>query len=71
MCPIMRTQMKDPVLTDDGHTYERESIENWFQTSHKSPITGLQLKSKNLIPNIVLKNSKKELLTLFRFKYKK
>lgn len=51
----------DPVITEDGHTYEREAIENWFKTSQKSPVTGLQLKSKNLIPNIALKNLKQKI----------
>ena len=64
MCPIMRAPMKDPVLTDDGHTYEREAIRNWFKTSQKSPVTGLQHKTKNLIPNIALKNLNKRIVDL-------
>ena len=30
LCPIFQTIMIDPVLTDDGHTYEREAIEKWL-----------------------------------------
>ena len=26
ICPIQRMTIQDPVLTDDGHTYEREAI---------------------------------------------
>lgn len=29
VCPITRQVMKDPVLTPDGHTYERTAIEEW------------------------------------------
>ncbi len=54
-CPINHTEIIDPVLTVDGHTYERKAIEDWFLKSDVSPKTGLALSSKNLTPNIVLK----------------
>jgi hypothetical protein len=48
--------MKDPVVTADGHTYDRESITQWLFNDHKSPNTGLELPSTKLIPNIAFKN---------------
>tara|TARA_R110002012_G_scaffold321315_1_gene548627 strand:- start:171 stop:1244 length:1074 start_codon:yes stop_codon:yes gene_type:complete len=56
-CPILQDIMKDPVTTIDGFTYERMAIEPWFQTSSKSPLTGLSLTSKALIPNTNLKQA--------------
>ena len=29
LCPITQEVMADPVMTADGHTYEREAIEQW------------------------------------------
>ena len=53
MCPISMEIMKEPVLAADGNTYDRKSIEKWFQTSSKSPITNLEI-DKVLTPNIAL-----------------
>jgi len=54
-CCISQDIMLDPVKTIDGFTYDRVSIEKWFQNSWKSPLTGLQLESKYLEPNTDLK----------------
>lgn len=29
LCPITQQIMEDPVMTDDGHSYERDAIEQW------------------------------------------
>ena len=55
MCSIGQDIMIDPVKTVDGHTYDRVNIEKWLLTSLKSPLTGLDLSSKELIPNNELK----------------
>ena len=48
--------MEDPVITVDGHTFDRTSIEEWFSKGKKTnPMTGTPLKSEMLIPNILLK----------------
>lgn len=57
ICPISQELMKDPVIADDGFSYERTSIENWFKTSTLSPITGLHLSTTKLIQNRALKNT--------------
>lgn len=51
LCPIMQEVMVDPVNTADGHAYEREGIEGWFQEHSTSPVTGLLLRNKDLVPN--------------------
>jgi len=48
--------MRDPVFTCDGHTYERKSISLWLETHNTSPITGLPLENKKLVPNFALKS---------------
>ena len=46
--------MLDPVMTIDGHSYERSAIEEWFKNKATSPKTGLRLDSKVLFPNLTL-----------------
>ena len=57
MCPIMCEIMKDPVLLmEDGHTYERVALEQWFATGARtSPTTNAQLDSITLVPNLTVK----------------
>ena len=43
--------MIDPVVASDGHTYERESIEQWMTSHDASPTTSQPLEHKMLIPN--------------------
>ncbi len=59
-CSISQDIMKDPVKTIDGFTYDRVSIQKWFENSSKSPLTGLNLSSKILTPNVELKNQIEE-----------
>ena len=47
--------MQDPVVTADGHTYERKAIEDWLNDHDTSPLTGETLPAKTLIPNIQLR----------------
>ena len=54
-CPITREVMVEPVITADGHTYERAQIERWLCDNSTSPTTGLHLQSKKLTDNIALK----------------
>ena len=61
LCPITRELMVDPVMTEDGHTYERSAIERYFASSSnrnpkRSPATGMVLASSKLIPNIAIRS---------------
>ena len=54
-CPITLDRFVDPVITADGHTFERAAIERWLEVSDISPTTGLALPSRVLIPNHTLR----------------
>ena len=56
ICPITHSIMKDPVICEDGITYERTAIMQWLQTNSTSPITRQHITS-NFIPNIALRNT--------------
>ena len=59
-CSITYCRMTNPVMTVDGHSYERSAIEEWFKHKNTSPKTGLALDSKALLPNLTLKTQIKE-----------
>lgn len=46
--------MNDPVIADDGISYERQAIVDWLKVNNTSPITR-QPMSKRLQPNNELK----------------
>ncbi|XP_057435698.1 U-box domain-containing protein 15 [Lotus japonicus] len=57
LCPITLEIMTDPVIVASGQTYERESIEKWFESSHNTcPKTRQPLAHLQLAPNCALKN---------------
>ncbi|KAK2415708.1 U-box domain-containing protein [Trifolium repens] len=57
LCPITLEIMTDPVIVASGQTYERESIEKWFKSNHKTcPKTRQPLEHLQLAPNCALKN---------------
>jgi hypothetical protein len=53
MCPITNEIMYDPVVTEDGQTYERAAIERWLSMHDTSPLTGKKLAHSNLTPNVM------------------
>lgn len=58
ICPISLQIMKDPVTVLTGITYDRESIEQWFSTTHdmSCPVTKQALPRDNaLTPNHTLR----------------
>lgn len=57
ICPISQELFVNPVIADDGHTYERSAIKRWFSSGKlKSPLTNEYLKSDKLTPNKTLLN---------------
>ncbi|GAB5363943.1 hypothetical protein AAMO2058_000926600 [Amorphochlora amoebiformis] len=66
LCPINQKVFQDPVITKDGHTYERKAIEKWFRHHDTSPMTNVKLTDKSLTPNISLRNS----ILAFKAKHK-
>ncbi len=57
ICPITLLPMKDPVIAQDGHTYEREAIIHWLQTNPNSPLTRQPMRIDALKPNTKLKQA--------------
>ncbi|CAF1391839.1 unnamed protein product [Adineta steineri] len=69
LCPITHQIFKDPVLAEDGHTYERESIVQWVQNHGTSPLTRQPLNINQLRSNIIVKNIVEEFRSKsFQFK---
>ena len=56
ICPITCDIMNDPVVAEDGNTYERADIVQWFKDHDTSPLTNVVLESKKVIPNRALKS---------------
>jgi hypothetical protein len=56
-CPISMELMTDPVLCEDGQTYDRRSIQEWLKHSQTSPLTRQPLNPNSLRPNYGLKAS--------------
>ncbi len=60
-CPLPMEVIRDPVITVDGQTYERAEIEKWFALGNRtSPLTGEELNTTNLLPNIALRKAIRE-----------
>jgi hypothetical protein len=68
-CSITMEILTDPVICSDGFTYERTAIEIWLRSNNTSPMTGLVLENKNLIPNIIVKNLLSEIKEKEKEKY--
>eukprot|EP00250_Pteridium_aquilinum_P006272 c16224_g1_i1 orf=272-3358(-) len=60
-CPITREVMREPVMLEQGHTYEKSAIVEWFQRGYRTcPDTGKELKTLELIPNVQLQQAMDE-----------
>ena len=62
-CPLGLQLMREPVMLEDGRSYEKANIERWFHQQEleekpaSSPVTRGVLKSKQLVVNLNLKNA--------------
>ena len=48
--------MIDPVMADDGNTYERVAIECWLEKHDISPVTNEKFTDKTLMANKAIKS---------------
>ena len=55
-CPLCYDIMQDPVVDNNGNTYERHAITDWIQRNHTSPLTRGPLELTDLRPNRALKD---------------
>ncbi|CAM4777575.1 unnamed protein product [Rotaria magnacalcarata] len=67
-CPITMELFHDPVLASDGHTYERQEIEQWIRSRGTSPLTRQPLSIDQLYPNRKVKELVDVFETLLREK---
>lgn len=71
-CPIYMKVMTDPVTTTVGNTYERRAIESWFRRGFNSdPVTGANLVSNKLVPNVALREAINSYNPAFHSNYQK
>ena len=54
MCPIRMEVLDFPVVLQDGISYEREEIEQWFRRKDTSPTTNARI-DKVFVPNFNLR----------------
>lgn len=60
-CPITKELMREPVMLEEGHTYERTAILEWFDRGNRTcPDTGQELQSLDLMPNVKLQQAMDE-----------
>eukprot|EP01050_Picozoa_sp_SAG11_P005543 SAG11_NODE_395_length_9822_cov_4.886043_3_plen_687_part_00 len=56
LCPITHAVMQDPVVDNEGNSYERSAIEQWLRDNNTSPVTRSTLHIADLRPNRALKD---------------
>lgn len=55
-CPLTKQLFVDPVMTKNGHTFERSAILKHLETSSICPISGKELTKEELAPNLFIKS---------------
>jgi hypothetical protein len=56
-CPITKCYFREPVVAEDGFTYEKKEIQRWFTKNKSSPCTNIELTHPNLHDNIFMKQT--------------
>ncbi|CAF1681033.1 unnamed protein product, partial [Adineta ricciae] len=67
-CPISLELFEDPVIGDDGHTYERKNIITWLEMHGTSPLTREPMDTTSLKPNHLIRKLVHEFRTRFEQK---
>jgi hypothetical protein len=73
ICPITQQIFVNPVVAADGQTYERDAIQEYFQSNYakipndlthwKTPLTGMIVNTRDVYPNYRLKSILESILT--------
>jgi serine/threonine protein kinase len=66
-CPITDEIFEDPVVGDDGHTYERKAIIDWLTKNQTSPMTREPMDINSLRTNYIVKKMIEELRSTEQF----
>lgn len=68
LCPITNEIMTNPVIAEDGFTYEKSAISEWFDRGRTfSPMTNEELNQNKLNDNVDLKYKIEEFLKKMDF----
>jgi hypothetical protein len=67
LCPISRTLMLNPVITEAGHIYEKINIKQWLENNNTDPCTGIILTTKKIYPVHSHKNRINEFLVKINY----
>jgi hypothetical protein len=54
-CPMTSQIYFNPVMTSDGHTYEKNAIVKWLFRHNTSPMTNIMLENNTLTKNIIVR----------------
>lgn len=58
VCPLTHEVMVDPIVANDGYSYERTAFDAWLAEGKRtSPKTGLYLLVTSVLPNFALKRA--------------
>jgi hypothetical protein len=57
ICSITQEIMKDPVICEDGNSYERSAITDWLTRRQTSPLTNEPMSPNIMIGNRALKEA--------------
>merc|ERR1712028_207822 len=55
--PITRAPMNDPVVLENGMSYDRTGITEWLKSHDLDPMTNQKLNSKKMVPNMSLRHA--------------
>ena len=55
LCPLTLEVFREPVIAEDGHSYERHAIISWLRQHNTSPLTSEHISIEGLRPNRTLK----------------
>ena len=56
-CAIGLRIMRDPVVTETGHSYERKTIETWIREEKTDPMSRAAIEVEDLRPNKCLQEA--------------
>ena len=51
ICPLTNRLFENPVITPDGHTFDRDAVLLYMNLNHKDPVSGSSLVEEDLTPN--------------------
>ena len=54
---MLQALMVEPVIAADGHTYEKDALQQWLQQNTTSPVTGDFLAHTRFVPNVLIKSA--------------